>query len=652
MDATPVIGTPAPEAKAESRAGLDGSSALVLVAATLGVLFSVSNRIASHEFWAHLAVGRSIWDGHGLPTHDVWSWPTYGASQVLPSWGFSAILWPFWTAAGPAGLVVLRWATALLAFGLAWLAARRMGARGLVPAIAAVIASLIFRERSSVLPDLVAAVFLAFELWVLEMRRSGGRDLTLWLVPVACLWANVDPSWPLGLAAIAAYALGDVARRRPHGFAAPLTPHRGRLWLVLLGAIAISFVNPWGWRALAEPFETFGRANQDPIDRTMIELSPTAWLPRWRSGLPLFLFGWPLLLAGRWIRKGFDLVEALLCALLTWLMLSMERWLGLYAVAAFPFVARDLAALVTLVPTPSWARSAGTRAAIVAAVCLAVGIPEWSRPEQPLGLGLDAAQYPAKAADFIAAQNVRGRMFNQLPYGGYLAHRFWPDRDRLPFMLFEGSGTRNDRVRYASAFTDVNGWAALDHTYRFDYALLDASQNRGDTDWLRDKLDSDTTWSLVFLDDAGALYVKRSGPLAEVARRFEYLAIPAGEGRLELLGTAITRDSMLAQLARFELNRQIRESPFSARAHSMLANIDMQQGDFASAGRHLHAALQQDPLAFAAHERLGMLAFVAGRPKEAMRELQTERRLTGGSPELEKRIAEVRVALGRGPATR
>src|SRR5688572_1838005 len=57
--------------------------AALLIAAAC-VLFSVTFRIIDTDFWQHLAVGRALWTTHTIPHTQVWSWPTYGAPDVLP----------------------------------------------------------------------------------------------------------------------------------------------------------------------------------------------------------------------------------------------------------------------------------------------------------------------------------------------------------------------------------------------------------------------------------------------------------------------------------------------------------------------------------------------------------------------------------------
>ena len=80
---------------------------LAAVAATAAVaLLSVTFRIFDTAFWQHLLVGRTIWETHSAPTTQLWTWPTHGTPDVNASWGFRALVWPFWSARVVAGLFV------------------------------------------------------------------------------------------------------------------------------------------------------------------------------------------------------------------------------------------------------------------------------------------------------------------------------------------------------------------------------------------------------------------------------------------------------------------------------------------------------------------------------------------------------------------
>ena len=65
--------------------------------------------------------------------------------------------WPFWKLGGVLGLYAWRWLTTLAVFGLAWAAARRMGAKGLVTFTVIALCALIYRGRTQVRPETVAA---------------------------------------------------------------------------------------------------------------------------------------------------------------------------------------------------------------------------------------------------------------------------------------------------------------------------------------------------------------------------------------------------------------------------------------------------------------------------------------------------------------
>jgi len=172
------------------------------------------------------------------------------------------------------------------------------------------------------------------------------------------------------------------------------------------------------------------------------------------------------------------------------------------------------------------------------------------------------------------------------------------------------------------------GWAPLDQRFHFDYALMDRRRHARTT--LLEGLDADTTWALVFVDDAAALYVRRRGPLAAIAERFAYRRLPAGAEALDPLGMAVATDSTVRREVAGELQRQILDSPWHAGALSLLANVALIEGHYTDARTMLERGLAIQPALPVAHERLGLIDLEEGDPRAALREFQNERRLTGG----------------------
>ena len=593
-----------------------------LLVAFAGVVASVTFRLFETDIWQHLLVGKAIWRLGHVPTTQLWAWPNHGDPEVNSAWLFRALIWQVWSLGEVWGLFAWRWGTTLVAFGVLWATARAMGARGFAALIVPVACALVYRPRSQIRPETLVSVLLALEVWILEMRRHGGRDRTAWLPPIALVWANTHLSWFLGMVLIGIHWLAALlaARRRRPGDAGP-DPHPNRLLLVGLAMFAVSFLNPFGWRALWQPFDFALHWSGEPMFQGIGELQRLPLVGLKWSGVAFVVVLWPLLVAWRGVRRGWDVVEVLLCLVFVPLACSSVRFLGYLSLVALPYLARDLDAWVSARRWPAWSAPPWRRAALAAAACVTLGLPEWNSGRTGVGVGLDTRFVPERACDFMAAHAVRGRGFNHFHVGGYMLWRFWPERERLPFATIHPEALRHeDRLAYELARTDVGGWAALDRRYRFDYALLYRRQFGGDR--LLDALDADTAWALVFLDDVGAVYVRRKGPLAAIADSFAYIAAPGGRSAIGALGRACERDTALRAMAIAELERQANGSPHNAMANSVRATLLLMSGRLGEAEARLREALAADPDLPRVHERLGMIALADGRPRDAARELE------------------------------
>lgn len=612
---------------------------LVLLVAVAVLVVTLTFDVYDADQWQHLTVGRYIWEQHRLPTSQLWTWPTYGDPEVNYAWGFEALVWPFWKLGGLLGLYAWRWLTALVVFGLAWATARRMGAKGLVPFVVISLCVVIYRARSQVRPETVAAVLLAAEIWLLEARRHGGRFHPAWLVLIAWVWANTHISYYLFFVVLGIHALAAVLPPRQRG--AP--PARG-LWLAGLAGAAAMFVNPWGWRTLWQPVEFWLVWRHEPIYRAIGELGGVRWRYNWLNGLPLLLALWPVLIAARTRRWGFDRVEAMMCAVFSASLLVGARFMGVFAVVAGVYVSRDLDEWVRVMRRPRWAALPWARAGFAAIACLAVAWPEVSHSIYPIRIHFPANRFPVAASDFVRRHDLHGRLFNQYDYGGYLGFRFWPRRDQLPFMGIHQEGSKDLRLLYMLALARPEYWRLLDERYRFDYAVLGRSTFPHDN--VLAFVDRDTAWTRVFGDDAACVYVRNRGPFAGLARDSAYRVIPADPSRLRVFDALVARDPALRRQAERELWREVAGSPWHATALDALAGIALLEGRWDDARRELEAALRIESRTPGARERLGIVALRQGRPLEALRWFEEERRMGGFRQGLELRRGQVAQAQG------
>jgi hypothetical protein len=550
-----------------------------VLATAAAVLALVSFPISDPDLWQHLRTGRAIWESHGLERTNVWTWPEYGSPYVISSWLFRVLLWPFYSVGGVAGLFLWRWLTTLACFGLLWAASRatrRAGATGLAALFVLLWCAVLYRFRSQVRPETLIAVLLAAQLWLLESRRARqsvrpaptGIDPAWWLVPLAAVWINVHLSYVLGLFVTAAYLLDELwrARRRAPG-AAPM-----RIAAILLACVAASFVNPYGFGLMRQPFDYALTERNLLAFRMIAELGPIPWGPYLTTGLPLLVALPPLLALWRWRRHGPDLAQIAIYAVFIPQGLSTQRFIGYTVVAMAPFFARDAAEFCATRRWPAWlARTAG-RAAAAAALAVVLLYPAFrSAPLWP-SVSLRESAFPNAACDAIAAKGVRGKSFSLFSHGGFLIWRFWPERDRLPFTDIHATGSRALRDGYALALVDSAAWTALDRQHRFDWVLLPrAGMARGP---LLEQLDADTTrWAAVFIDDGAAVFVRRDGASAEAAAREGYRWLPAGFRRLEAVAMQAGSDTLALAGLVADLERATRESQQSASMQQILANI-------------------------------------------------------------------------------
>jgi hypothetical protein len=501
------------------------TSPVLLALASLIVVLLASYRINDYDVWQHLLVGKVIWQTHAPPTTHLWSWPSYGKPDLNSSWGFEALLYPFYAVAGIPGVFLWRCATALGAFALAMLGARAMGAQGPAAILVCVIASIAARDRMEARPETLSALLLGAFVWTLERRRNGPKDgkgdATAWLPLLSLMWANVHLSWFLGPALVALHAGEDTWRRlsppkrvpasRKGRLVAATESHPSsasspsRLWLILVACIAISFLNPFGWRALWEPFDFFLHRRHELIYRTILELNPPDFRESWREMVPLALLLWPALFAWRSWRGRWDGVELVLLVGFSVLAWRASRFVGTYAVVMAPYAARAASEWVAEGPRRGRPWAAGMRSTpVVAALIVVLAVPTLSRTHPPVGIGVMPDVRFDGVCDFIEREHLQGRMFNQFETGGYLLWRLWPGR--LPFTDVHQAGTPEDMDLYLRGTLFEPAWRRLEEKFRFDYAVV---KRGGSSDSLIAILGRDTTWTRAFADGQALLYVKR-----------------------------------------------------------------------------------------------------------------------------------------------
>lgn len=129
---------------------------------------------------------------------------------------------------------------------------------------------------------------------------------------------------------------------------------------------------------------------------------------------------------------------------------------------------------------------------------------------------------PAEGAvDFLERNNVQDKIFNTYLIGGYLLFR-----DHQVFI--DG---RNDDYGYNflkktfDAAQDPEIWKQLQSEYGFTVAVIEYAPRDPSQPFLFTHLTSDPEWTLVYLDDDAAVYLKHVPENAALIERFAYRAV-------------------------------------------------------------------------------------------------------------------------------
>jgi hypothetical protein len=252
-------------------------------------------RFSDNSFFTHLATGRLILESRSIPRSDPYTFTAAGEPWVVQSWLASLLYAGVERLGGISGLRVGMAVTTAALVVLLWMLTRAIDglvARFAVAGSAVAVGAALWAPR----PLMIGLVCLALTLLVVERRWP-----PYVLVPIMWVWINSHGSFPLGLLALAVFAVG----RRLDG-ERPSIELKALLWSGV--GLLVGIVNPLGLSLLTFPLralrdqETFRYVIewQSPdfggsLGRIfLLQLALAGWAimrrPRWRSALPLAVF--------------------------------------------------------------------------------------------------------------------------------------------------------------------------------------------------------------------------------------------------------------------------------------------------------------------------------------------------------------------------
>lgn len=502
-------------------------------AALLYAFLAGLKTIAEFDLGWQMATGRWIAQHHQIPSTEVFSYTAAGQPWIYPV-GAGLIFYGLYLLGGYA---LLSWLTACACAAVVALLLRRGSA---VTAALAILAVPLIASRVTARAELFTVVLFAATLSLLWEQHETGRA-RLWLLPLLmAAWVNLHPGFVAGLGLFGAYlGLEALDLARADRRAGALGRLRAALpWLV--AACAATLVNPWGWRV----YEVLSRQEAAMALHSEVILEwapiPLDWA-HFASGLsPFAQDTFYLLLAAAVLASivGFAcrrFGEAILIGGAAFFPLRHARLQALFAIVAVLLGGAVLASVLPLLGTKIRGPRARVIAAFAAGALIALVAVVHMRDlvtdrayrlggaVVSFGTGL-SWWFPEAAAAFVERENLPAQIFSGYSEGGYLAFRLGPryqnymDGRAIPF----GLPLMQRTSVLKSSPPDSAEWQREAGRYGINTIVVPIGRYVALQFFpvLKQFCASDL-WVPVYLDEVGAVFVRRSPETASLIERLK-----------------------------------------------------------------------------------------------------------------------------------
>ena len=449
--------------------------------------------IRDPDIWWHLRNAETLLSTHHFIRTDSYSFTTQGQPWINPEWLAEIPYYFGCHFLGDRGLfLVMLVAVEFIVFGVFLLCYRRcedVKAAFLASWIAVLFASINIGPRTILFGWLC---FLA-EILLLESFRKGQDRLWL-LIPLFAIWINLHGSWLIGLAFFFIFIASGFVQGSWGSMEAVRWTRQQRNKLLTIASISVAalFLNPYGWRLVANPF--------DMIFAQQLNIH---FVDEWHSvdfqtfhGKLFFVVFAGLFIFTLARRRSWPLHELLFAFVATYAALTHKRFLFLAGMIIGPILAVELVGAV-FEPYDSKTNKPLLNALFMAGYCA------FAILHIPSSAKLHAAEsqyFPVAAIPQLQSSCANSHVFNAYEWGGYL---IWNQRNIPVFIdsrtdIFEHHGVLAD---YLKAMSLDNPLTVLDR-YQIGCVLLQPNSQ------LVTLLENSPNWHMQYLDATAALLVR------------------------------------------------------------------------------------------------------------------------------------------------
>jgi hypothetical protein len=418
---------------------------LMAIAIPFAVAMVLIPAVPDVDLWGHVRFGGDIVRARAIPALDLYSF-TADRAWINHEWLSEVVMYGAYTAAGSAGLTLLRLALIALTLALvAWTASREGVPPARIHILVAFVALLTYPRTEHIRPQLFSILLFSALLFLMRAYERVPRAvapvvpvapavpvapvavapvapvaLVALVPPLMALWVNVHGGWVVGMGIFGLWAAA-VALRPSSSW---LT--RGYLFLVVVAALAATLLNPYGIRMWSFLWDTLGVRRADI----------TEWLPitRVQAGVAVMWYATAVAALSAIPRRP-GMVPILLVVTLGLLSFRVSRLDAFFCVGVFTLMAPQLGRATQLAPVPRALPARrfpglGTAISVDAMlVGLAVLCAMVLRRNAIAEIDLSSAYWlPERSVvHYLTAHQVRGRMLTYFDWGEYAIWHLAPE---------------------------------------------------------------------------------------------------------------------------------------------------------------------------------------------------------------------------------
>jgi len=489
--------------------------ALLLGMITVSIIYLLRPIMDPDFFW-HLRTGQWMWENKQLLTKDIFAYTTppvltiWEKVALTSYWLSQVVFYLAYLSGGLSGIVALRF---LVLTALLYVLGRRMRGDTVISPALLIIFVIAFLEIYPLdRPQVFSFIFFALLLNELESitlsDHPSAKPYIITLSLIMLLWANMHAGFIVGQLVILLRIVAEgmrfiTAPGRPAG--------KGRYRTLLLAGgsgILCSLINPNTYHVLPAFLTT-------PLAHTQMLVeyeSMISFFNTYRDGNTMVLYWMVMVLTAIAVLYRFrtsDMFRILLLSVTGFVAFKTIRYLPFFLIAALPVI------------DTAFSGKSCLRAKRVAFICLALFSAvffAWDERSNIRNIGtgnwIDEERLPVKAAGFIADNDLKGNMYNQFGWGGYLIWRLGPERKVFidGRTIFEEGFSQMAAISAARSapIAGLPVWKSMLNTYSVNYIVIDYLNSDGRLLPLVPALLEDSDWRPVYFDAVSVIFIRNS----------------------------------------------------------------------------------------------------------------------------------------------